>query len=387
MIGEPEEPLSVLQVLEKGNFNTGSVVQMYQLARGLARRGHRVAIVTRPEGEVLRRAREEGVDVVALPLRGSFDLGSARALARLYAERRVDIVHAHKGLSHAVALGATFFSAHRPLLVANRGVTFPLDFLNRWKYHLRLAAFVSVCEEVKRVVVATGKIPPEKVHVVYAGVDPGRFDPALADGARVRREWGLGSGEKVILQVSVREEKGWRELLASTAMLAREQPRLKTVLVACPEGPVRNRVLAHARALGVAERVLAVGYRADMPDVLAAADVVVDLSWGGLGITGTLREAMALARPVIASSAGGNPELVEDERSGLLVPPRDAAAFAAAASRLFSDPDLAHRLGRGGRERVLAGFTAEARLDRIEALYCRLIGAAARSEARAEATG
>jgi glycosyltransferase involved in cell wall biosynthesis len=387
VIGGVGETLSVLQVLEKGNFNTGSVVQMYQLARGLAGRGHRVAIVTRPEGEAPQRAREDGLEVVSLPLRGSFDLESARALARLYEERRVDIVHAHKGISHAVALAATFFSRRRPLLVANRGVTFPLDLLNRWKYHVRLAAVVSVCEEVKRVVVASGRVAPEKVHVVYAGVDPARFDPARADGARVRREWGLASGEKVILQVSVREEKGWRELLAATAMLAREQPRVRTVLVACPEGPVRDRVLAHARALGVAERVLAVGFRSDMPDVLAAADVVVDLSWGGLGITGTLREAMAVGRPVIASSAGGNPELVEDGRSGLLVPPRDAAAFAAAARRLFSDPDLARRLARAGRERVLAGFTAQARLDRIEELYGRLIGAAARPEARAAATG
>ena len=75
-------PLSILQVLEKGLFSTGSVVQMFQLARGLAGRGHRVAIVSRPEGQVPDEARREGLDFLALPLRNEFDLGSARRLAR-----------------------------------------------------------------------------------------------------------------------------------------------------------------------------------------------------------------------------------------------------------------------------------------------------------------
>jgi UDP:flavonoid glycosyltransferase YjiC (YdhE family) len=73
--------LSILQVLEKGLFSTGSVVQMFQLAKGLARRGHRVAIVSRPEGDVPARAREEGLDFIALPLKHEFDFASARRLA------------------------------------------------------------------------------------------------------------------------------------------------------------------------------------------------------------------------------------------------------------------------------------------------------------------
>jgi glycosyltransferase involved in cell wall biosynthesis len=366
-------PLSILQILEKGNFNTGSVVQMYQLARGLAARGHRVAVVTRPDGEIPARARAESLEVVELPLSHEFDLRSARRLARVYEDRRVDLVHAHKGIAHSVALEATFFSARRPLLVANRGVSFPLDLFNRWKYRVRLSAVVAVCEDIERIVVASGGLPPEKVHVVYAGVDPAVFDPAAADGGRIRREWGVEDGRKLLVQVSAREYKGWRDLLSGAARLAREHPELVTALVACPDDTVKAEVASQACALGIGDRVLAIGYRQDMPDVLAAADVVADLSWGGLGITGTLREAMALERPVIASTAGGNPELVEDGRSGLLVPPRDPAAFAAALSRLLDDPGLGRRLGLAGRERILAGFTVERRLDRIEALYRRLL--------------
>ena len=379
----PPRPLSILQILEKGSFHTGSVVQMHQLARGLAARGHRVAVVTRDGGELAERSRRDGLDVVTLPLVHSFDLASARRLAKVFAERRVDVVHAHKGIAHAAALAATFLGRVRPVLVVNRGVSFPLGAWNRWKFRVRLDAVVTVCEDIRRVVVRSAGIPAEKVRVVYAGVDPARFDPARADGARVRREWNVPESARLVVQVSAREYKGWRDLLAGAALVAPEHPELFVALVACPDAATAAAVAAEAKRLGIAGRVLALGYRDDMPDVLAAADVVADLSWGGLGITGTLREAMALERPVVASSAGGNPELVEDGSSGLLVPPRDPAALAAALRRLLEEPGLAARLARAGRQRVLAGFTVAKRLDAIEALYRELVAARAVTGGRA----
>ena len=378
--------LSILQVLEKGSFTTGSVVQMYELARGLAARGHRVAVVSRPGGEVGERARADGIPFVPLPLRHEFDLGSARRLAGSIDERQADIVHVHKGIAHSAALFATLFAKRTPVLVVNRGVSFPLDAASSLKYRIRLDAVVTVCEDIRRIVIDSGGVPPEKVHVVYAGVDLTRFDPSRADGARVRQELGIRPDEELLVQVGAREWKGWRDLVSAAALLAGEFPRLRTAVVACKDEAERERVLAFARERGVEDRVLAIGFRRDMPDVLAAADIVADLSSEGLGITGTIREAMALGRPVVASSAGGNPELVEDGTSGLLVPRRDPAAFAAAVRRLLSDPALAARLGTAARERVVRGFSTEIRLDRIEELYSRLTAGRARAGRSREAT-
>ena len=354
---------------------------MFQLARGLAGRGHRVAIVSRPAGDVPSRAREEGLDFIALPLKHEFDLASARRLAKVFDERAVDVVHVHKGIAHSVALFATAFSRRRPVLVVNRGVSFPLDAFNRVKFHVRMDAVVTVCEDIKRVIVASGRLPPEKVNVIYAGVDMSRFDPGKADRDRVRREWGVAPGEKLLLQVGAREWKGWRDLISAAALLASEFPNLKTAIVACEDDAKKSEVTAFARERGIEARVLPIGFRSDMPDVLAAAEIVADLSYEGLGITGTLREAMALGVPVIASAAGGNPELVVDGESGLLVPPRDPAAMAAAVRRLLTDAPLSARLARAGRERVEKGFSSEVRLDRIEALYARLISERSRAGA------
>ena len=379
-------PLSILQVLEKGLFSTGSVVQMFQLARGLAGRGHRVAIVSRPEGQVPEQARREGLEFLALPLKHEFDLGSARRLAKVFDERAGDVVHAHKGIAHSIALFATYFSRRRPVLVVNRGVSFPLDAFNRIKFHVRMDAAVTVCEDIKRVIVASGRLPPGKVNVIYAGVDLARFDPEKTDRERVRREWGVAAGETLLVQVGAREWKGWKHLINASAMLAEEFPRLKTAIVACEDDAKKAEVSAFARQNGIENRVLPIGFRSDMPDVLAAADIVADLSYEGLGITGTLREAMALGKPVVGSAAGGNPELVVDGESGILVPPRDPASLAAAVRRLLTDPTLAARLGRGARERVERGFSSEVRLDRIEALYARLIAERSRGRASGRET-
>jgi glycosyltransferase involved in cell wall biosynthesis len=366
------DPLSILQILEKGHFNTGSVVQMFQLAENLARRGHRVAVVSRGDGQIRERCARAGIDFIALPLRHEFDLSSARRLARVYRERAVDVVHVHKGIAHSVALEATFLGRRKPAIVVNRGVSFPLDAFNRAKFHVRLGAVVTVCEDIKRVIVASGKLAPDRVRVIYAGVDLSVFDPARLDRADVRREWGIADDEFLVVQVGAREWKGWRHLVEATALARPRVPRIRTAIVACKDEAEMRDVAEFAARHGVADAVLPIGFRYDMPKVLMAADLVVDLSYEGLGITGTIREAMALEKPVVASAAGGNPELVIDRASGLLVPVRDPAATAEAIVAMATRPEEAARLGRAGRRRVETGFSSTVRLDRIEALYSEL---------------
>jgi type III pantothenate kinase len=110
-----------------------------------------------------------------------------------------------------------------------------------------------------------------------------------------------------------------------------------------------------------------------MPDVLAACDVVVDASWAGTGTTGTIREAMALGRPVVATAIAGNGELVQDGVTGILIPPRDVKTLAAAISRLLRDGAFAADLARAGRDKVRAQYSTAARVMRLETLYREVI--------------
>ncbi len=125
--------------------------------------------------------------------------------------------------------------------------------------------------------------------------------------------------------------------------------------------------------------MLAIGHRSDVPAILAASDVVVDASYAGLGITGSIREALACERPVVATNLEGMPELVLDGETGLLVAPRSPAELAEAIVRLVCDPTAAQTMARAGRKRVEALFSQRAKLDATEALYRQIVAAAGRA--------
>jgi glycosyltransferase involved in cell wall biosynthesis len=366
------EPLTIVQMLEKTAFATGSVVQMFEAARGLAARGHTVLAVTRPDAEMARRCAEAGVEHVPLPLRHEFDVLSARRFGRLSRDRKVDVVHVHKGIAHAVAWYAKLFGA-RFGLVVNRGVSFPIDFVSGFKYRSRrVNRIVCVAESIRQVVITTGRVPAHRVGVIYAGTDVERFDPKRTHPDAVRAELGIPDGARVVGHVGMRDWKGWKELLKAFPAVRADHPDAHLLLVACRTEAQRSGVLELAAELGLAGAVTATLERSDMPDVLSACEVVVDPSWAGTGITGTVREAMALAKPVVATAVAGNPELVEDGVSGILVQPRDVPMLAAAVSRLLRDGELAAHLAAAAQERVRQNFSTEGRIARLEALYLRI---------------
>lgn len=239
-----------------------------------------------------------------------------------------------------------------------------------------VARIVAVCQAIKDDLVRQG-LPAAKIDVVYSGTDTDRFDPSRASGPAVRRELGLETNTPLVTQIGVREPKGNDDLLRAFARVRAARPDARLLLVgARPEK--RTPLETLARASGLGDAVTIWGYRDDVPDVLAATQVSVDASHEGLGITGTLRESLAMETPVVATWAMGNPELVGHEAHGLLVPPRDPEAMAAAILRLLADPPWARSLGRAGRARVVAGFSTRAKIERLERLYADVASARSR---------
>jgi glycosyltransferase involved in cell wall biosynthesis len=365
--------VKIFQILEFNQFNTGSVHQMFQAASGLRERAHEVTIISRPDETLRRKAEEHGVSFVGLPLRNAFDLLSIRALRRLVRDQRPDVIHVHKGVAHGVALAATW---GRPVgaFVVNRGVSFPLDRWNRGKYRTsRVDRVVTVCRQIKNVIVESGRLPEEKVQVVYAGTDVVLFDPARWSRRTFRGEKKIGEDRFLVAQVGVRDWKGWKELIDAVSDVAPAHPRIHLALIGCRSEAESAGVLAYARERGVGQRVSAIEYRADMPNVFAACDLVVDASWAGTGITGTVREAMAMQKPVIATDAGGNRELVSSPQVGWLIPMKDRPALAAALGTVISDPAHAAQVAANARRQVVQGFSKELRITRLEALYREIL--------------
>ena len=370
--------MRILQVLEKNQFNTGSVHQMFQAASGLRRRDHEVIIASREDPVLRARAEECGIRFAPFPFRSEFDVPTILAMRRFLQASPPDVIHVHKGLAHTIALAA---SLDRPVgaFIVNRGVSFPLTVWNRPKFRTgRVDRIVTVCENIRQIVIESGRVAPEKVTTVYAGVDLERFDPERWTALPFRSEKGIPPDRFLIVQVGVRDWKGWKELIESFADVAAGNPRLHLALIACKNPEQKEEVAAYARLKGVGENVTPVEARTDMPAVFAAADCVADASWAGTGITGTIREAMAMRRPVIATDCGGNRELINSPDVGWLIPPRSRSLLTAALREVISDPGRASLVGANARHRVQQGFSMEQRIDRLESLYREIVEGKAR---------
>jgi glycosyltransferase involved in cell wall biosynthesis len=333
-----------------------------------------VIAATRPSAIWAEKCRAAGIPHVALPMRGGLDLRSAWALARLIRTERVEIVHCQKGKARTLALLAGL-AVRIPVLVLNRGVSFPLDRWNRLGYTTRrVTAVVAVCESIRRGLIAAG-VPAGKIEVIYSGTDLARFHPGV-DGGRIRSELRLDAGHALVTQVGIRSWRGNDDVLDAMVRVHQAAPQARLLFVGAP--PPRIPLLQEkARRRGLADIVSVLGHREDIPEILAASDLVVDASYAGLGLTGSLREALAVETPVVGTNLEGIPELVVDGETGLLVPPRNPEALAQAILRMLENPTRAKAMARAGRKRVEAHFSAAVKIRRTEALYERLLAARA----------
>ena len=157
----------------------------------------------------------------------------------------------------------------------------------------------------------------------------------------------------------------------SPAVVAVDGGASKThlALIGCRDAGEQAEVDAYARERGVASHVTAVEYRDDMPNVFASCDLVVDASWAGTGITGTIREGMAMRKPVIATDCGGNRELVSSPEVGWLIPAKDVAALAGAIGEVMADAERRAHVAANARQHVVRGFSKELRITKLEELY------------------
>jgi glycosyltransferase involved in cell wall biosynthesis len=209
-----------------------------------------------------------------------------------------------------------------------------------------------------------------KMQTVYNGVDPSAF-PSHPDRKKVREELGIVSGPVLVTIARLTEQKGHRYLLQTFPNLLKTWPQFCCVFVGA--GELRDSLVRMAMDLGVEQACRFVGVRDDIADVLAAADVVVSPSLSE-GFPFVLLEALAMGCPIVASRVNGVPELIEDHKTGLLVPPRDPQGLASAIQEILSDPTAASRMGAVGRTMVRERFT----VDRMVANTTEIFEAAMR---------
>lgn len=344
----------------------------------LARTGRPVPVCTVTDAQ--DGAPAEELSRAAVP---RFDLGARRLvdplalgrLVRLLQRERIDLIHAHGQDASIFAAAAT---ALRPTeLVVTRHVLDEPSESARERARADLAlrslrradAVVAVSRAVARRLRSSVDLPGDRIHVIPNGIDVDRFRPDRLEASRsvVRRSLGLEEGVPALLLPAVmREGKGHGRLLQLLPGLRQRVPDLRVLFAG--EGEREAELRERARAAEVEDMVRFLGFRTDVPELLAASDLVV-LPSHAEALPTVLLEAAAAGRPAVATEVGGVPEIVENGRTGFVVPRDDPAALGDAISRILGDPALARRFGVAARARAERLFDMRRLVERTLSLW------------------
>jgi glycosyltransferase involved in cell wall biosynthesis len=340
---------------------------------GLRAIGQRAALVAHPDGELRRRA-EEGLELIPLAPRTEMDLSAAWRLARVITHLGPDVIHAHDPHGVAMAsLALSFGAASKgpsPALIVSRRVDFHLkgNSFSRWKYR-QADCFIAASDAIRRMLVADG-VPPDKTVTVHEGID---VDHVLAAPAvNVHEAFWLPHQAPVVGNVAALvPHKGQRHLVAAAHIVVREVPDARFIILG--EGELREPLERLVREYHLEKHVLLPGFRTDVLGCIKAFDLFAMSSiTEGLGTS--LLDAMASARPIVATRAGGIPEVVEHRVTGLLVEPRDDRALATAIVELLTDGPRRRTMGEAGFARVRDRFSVERMVAETADVYLRVAG-------------
>src|SRR5216684_617516 len=317
----------------------GGQNQVLLTVNGLRSMGHRAALVAHPDGEFRRRA-AEGLDLIPIAPRTEMDLSAAWRFSRVVKELAPDVIHAHDPhgvamASLALSLGAASAKS-APALVASRRVDFHLrgNSFSRWKYR-QVDCFIAASEAIRQMLVGDG-VPAEQTVTVHEGID---VDHVLAaPPVNVHEAFFLPHGAPLVGNIAALvPHKGQRYLIDAAHLVVQQVPDARFVILG--EGELREHLLKQVHEHRLEKHVLLPGFRIDVLGCLKAFDVFV-MSSVTEGLGTSLLDAMAASRPIVATTAGGIPEIVEDGATGSLVPPRDPVAMAHEIVRLLRDEAL-----------------------------------------------
>jgi len=363
--------------------------------RGHLEHGHETALITGPtdgpEGKLLEQNPLPGLETVVIPdlCRNMSLLADWRAYRQLAEHFRAvpyDVVHTHS--SKAGILGRVAArKAGVPVVVHTvHGQAFH-RYEKPWKNRLYIAAetmaakrsdrIFAVCQAMIDQCVEAGVAPASLYEVVYSGMELEPYLEATPDPA-LRASLGIPEGAPVVGKIArLFELKGYDHLLTAMPTIAAAVPEVRFLIVG--DGLLRGWLEAEVAKLGLTEQVVFTGLvaPATIPQYTALMDVLVHLSLRE-GLPRTVIQALATAKPAVGFALDGTPEAILDGQTGIICPPEDAAAVAAATIRLLQDEPLRHRLGDAGRAHARAHWDWHLMVDQLEAAYSTLLAPTSR---------
>ena len=376
MSGDRPRVLHLIANLSVG----GAEMHLLYLTEGLVRAGDfdvAVAYVRESPDEarsLVPDFKKLGVPLTDLEMTSLWDVRAAGRFQTLLRRFRPHLVHTHLFRANVVGIPMAWLNRVPTVASVHNVERHFLRPTGRWLYRGlfgRTDRVIAISDAVKRAIANDIHVPPEKIERVYYGMP---FERATtASPADLGREFGWESGPYIVTVGRLTEQKGHRYLIEAMAEVCRSIPSARALIIG-HDGGLRSDLEAMVRRLGLERNVTIAGYRDDIAELIAGADLFALPSlWEGFGLV--LVEAMASGRAVVASAVDSIGEIVVDGETGLLVPPADPHALAGALLRALHDSEATRTMGEAGRERALTTFTVAEMVRRTQEVYAHVLGA------------
>jgi glycosyltransferase involved in cell wall biosynthesis len=357
--------LSLFQI-DAGKEWRGGQRQSFFFAKQLKRNGYSFQFVVQPGSPLHQKAADAGLPVFPLKISSEADMRSVLRLSLAMKRKKCRLIHSHD--AHSVAVGAAAASlAKVPIRVISRRVDFPIkkNVLSQRKYKKNVDAIIAVSEGVKNVLVDSG-IEAQFIRVIPDGIDFAPYEDKTSKDY-LRRELSFAPDDFLVgIVAQLSDDKGHKYLIQASKTLREKAPDIKIVIVG--EGPLRLELNKQVKEIQSEDMVFFLGFREDVPQILNSLDMFV-LSSEHEGLGSILMDAMACRLPIVATRVGGIPEVVDHQKTGLLVPPQRPKLLANAILKLYEDRDLGLALGNKGYEVVHRKFSSESMAARALDLY------------------
>ncbi|VAX32838.1 hypothetical protein MNBD_NITROSPINAE05-198 [hydrothermal vent metagenome] len=348
----------------------GQEIRIIQETRMLLDRGHRVSIVCQPGSPIAERClaiEHPGFQFYSVAMPRPLSPTAFLTLLRLVKKIRPDILHTHSSIDSWLM---SFIGKwlHTPI-IRSRHVSIPVKniFPNNWLYSYFPEKILTSGEAIRKLLIGLNGVTEEQVMSIPAGVDMKRFDPGVS-GAAIRAELGLKPGQPLIGKIGViRGWKGHIYFLEAVPLVLEKFPSARFIIAGA--GPGYEEIKERSRAPEFRGSVTVLGHREDIPEIIAAMDVMVLASFAGEGTSQVIPQAFAMKTPVVATTGGSIAELFHDGERGVLAEIKSGKSLAEGIVEILEKPDWAIDISENAYDYCKKELTWERKINQTVQVY------------------
>ncbi|RJQ53526.1 MAG: glycosyltransferase family 1 protein [Nitrospiraceae bacterium] len=344
----------------------GQEIRILQESLGMMKRGHRVVIAAPARSSIFKRADEAGISVLPAYFQ-KHNPFSIVSTASIINRVKPDIVNTHSSSDSWVSALAVKLSGHGAGIIRTRHLSTPISksFTSRLIYEKLPDSVMTTGEQIRQNMIHDNGFSASKIISIPTGIDLERFNPEKVEPAFRSNNFSVG------MVGVLRSWKGHVYFLEAINKIKNKIPEMSFYIAG--DGPQHENIEGLISKLSLNDMVFMLGHREDVPGILASLDVVVHPSYANEGVPQSILQAFAMEKPVIASDTGAIKEVLIDGKTGLLIEPKNADALAGKIIELYYKPEMRAGFGKEGRLIVENDYSMGSMLDKIEALYEKIL--------------